>query len=272
MPFVLAYSPDENFLLVVSLGLAGLTWFGWYRALGQGPWIRRAQGLRRLLGIAPAVALLGVLAILRTAASFDVRESVPYLFQYLVLGAAWVGVAMRLTPWVGIGARADVVERGNPAAAVALAGACVGVALCYAGGNIGDGPGWWVVVFSSGLATAGFFVAWALVERLAHASDAITIDRDLAAGVRHAGFCIALGIVLGRAAAGDWESAGETLRDFGALGWPAVGLVALALAFERALRPSADTPRRSLVAAGLAPAVLELAIVLVWAVSRGAPT
>ena len=36
------------------------------------------------------------------------------------------------------------------AAVPAVVGALVGVTFCYAGGNIGDGPGWWVVVFSAG--------------------------------------------------------------------------------------------------------------------------
>jgi uncharacterized membrane protein YjfL (UPF0719 family) len=271
MLHVLAFSPDEWFLVVLSLGLACLTWILWYRALAAGPELGRARGPRTVLALAPPAALALVLAVLLTAASFDVRDSAPYLFQYLVFGAAWIGLATRFLPWLGVSARADVVERGNPAAAVALAGACVGLALCFAGGNVGDGPGWWVVAFSSGLATAAFLVAWALLEALAHPSDAITIDRDVAAGVRHAGFCAALGVVLGRAAAGDWVSAGATLRDFAALAWPALGLLALALVVERALRPSAEAPQRAVVAAGIAPAALHLALALAWAVTRGAP-
>ena len=48
----------------------------------------------------------------------------------------------------------------NAAAAMATAGATIGVTLSYAGGNIGDGPGWWVVVFSAAIATAGLFACW----------------------------------------------------------------------------------------------------------------
>ena len=40
----------------------------------------------------------------------------------------------------------------------------LGVTLCYAGGNIGNGPGWWVVVFSAGLSTVALFAAWMVLD------------------------------------------------------------------------------------------------------------
>src|SRR5688572_6833001 len=166
MPFVLAYSPDESLVLVVSSVLALLSWAWWYRDLTAVSALRRTPDVRRGLYIAPVSALFVVFVVLKTAASFDVRDSGPYLFQYAVLGAAWIGVGARTFRWLGLSPRDDVAERGNRAAAVALSGACTGLALCYAGGNIGDGPGWWVVVFASGLATAGFLVVWGLLEKL----------------------------------------------------------------------------------------------------------
>jgi hypothetical protein len=45
---------------------------------------------------------------------------------------------------------AQPLEHGNPAA-----GAILGLTLAFARGNIGNGPGWWVVVFSAGMSTLG---------------------------------------------------------------------------------------------------------------------
>src|SRR5688572_31741585 len=165
----LAYSDDEGFVVIVSLLVWALTWFLWYAGLRAGSSLRRERAPARVLAVMPLVAMAVLFVILRRWASFDVRDSSEYLFQYVMLGAAWLGVALRFAPWLGLSARDDAAERGNPAAAVALAGAMLGLTLCYAGGNVGDGPGWWVVVFSSGLATAVFFVSWAVCESRAHA-------------------------------------------------------------------------------------------------------
>jgi|SRR6185503_6477202 len=264
MLLALPLSDDEAILLTFSVIGWILTWIWWYWELRAGPMLRRERGPARALGLLPLAALGILFLILKRWSSFDVQSSPAYLFQYVALGAAWLGVGLRFFPRFGISARDDVAERSNLAAAVALSGAILGLVLCYAGGNVGDGPGWWVVVFASGLATAGFFASWAAFESAAQPSDAVTIDRDLAAGARHASFSVAQGLVLGRAAAGDWRSAGATLSDFVTNGWPALVLLALAISFERALRPTAAEPRRSLVVCGVVPGVVLLAAALTW--------
>lgn len=270
MLLALPLSKDEGLVVVVSLALAVFTWIWWYWELAAGPkaWQERTAG--RALGLVPPLALVVLYAILRNWASFDVRDSGEYLFQYVALGAAWLGLGLRFLPWLGISTRDDVAERGNRAAAVALAGALLGIMLCYAGGNVGDGPGWWVVVFSSGLATAAFFLVWYVLESAAHPSDAITIDRDVAAGVRHAAFCVTQGAILARGVAGDWKSAAATLGDLATRGWPALVVLALAIVCERGLRPTGDVPRRSLLFAGIAPGMLFVAGALGWIAWLGA--
>ncbi|NOT29654.1 MAG: hypothetical protein HOP15_04295 [Planctomycetes bacterium] len=263
------YSEDEVVVLAASLALSVATWIHWYLQLRVGPRLRRERAPSRALAIMPLVALGVLWLILKRWSSFDVRDSAAYLFQYMALGAAWLGFALLFLPRFGISARDDAAERGNPAAAVALSGALLGLCLCYAGGNVGDGPGWWVVVFSSGLSTLCLFASWAVLEWAAHPSDAITIDRDVAAGTRHAAFSIAQGLVLARGVAGDWESAPATLRDLASNGWPALVLLAVAILFERALSPTGDAPRRSLVACGLLPGAVLLAAASTWVVAFG---
>jgi uncharacterized membrane protein YjfL (UPF0719 family) len=212
-----------------------------------------------------------LLAVLRTLAAHDVRDAPPYLMLYFLMGAAWVGLFVCCIPLLGISPRDDVLERGNPAAAVAVAGALVALTACFAGGNVGDGPGWWVVVFSAGLATAALFLAWLAFEVTSGVSDAITIDRDRAAGLRLAGLLLACGAIFGRGAAGDWVSAALTLRDFASVAWLAVPLLVVAAVVERAARPTASRPQPSAVAYGFVPGLVYVSAAVLFVLQLGPP-
>lgn len=252
-------SPDELVLLVGSPIAALYFWYGWYATLGSINRLGARSPGRNLFGVVPFVAALLLSVVLRTIASFDVVNDVRYLLMYFFMGAAWVGVALRFLPFVGLDASEDVVERGNAAAAPAVGGAVLGLTLSFAGGNIGDGPGWWVVVFAAGLATAGFFLVWLALDRIGGVTETVTVDRDLAAGRRLGGFLIATGLVLGRGVAGDWVSAGATLHDFVVVAWPLLILVVAAAMIDRAARPRADQPPASAAALGALPAALYVA-------------
>ena len=252
-------SGDEVFMLIASAIVALVSWGAWYikPALVQG--VRRRPPAWRLLRLTPLLAAALLWAVLRNAASFDVRDDPRYLTFYLVLGAAWVGVWIRWLAVTGISTRDDVVERSNGSAALAVTGALFGITLAYAGGNVGNGPGWWVVVFSAALATLALFGAWILLETLTGVSDIVTVDRDPSAGFRLGGFLIACGLILGRSVAGDWVSAEATVRDFAAAAWPVIVLVIAAAIVERVARPTPEIPRPSLVAYGFIPSVFYVA-------------
>ena len=106
------------------------------------------------------------------------RDDPLYFVFYLLMGAAWVGGGARILSFFGLCARDDVIERGNRAAAAAIAGALLGITLCFAGGNIGDGPGWWVVVFCAVLSTGVLLLFWSILDRATGMADTITIDHD----------------------------------------------------------------------------------------------
>lgn len=262
-------SGDELVVLLASGFLTVWGWYAWYlppiavESLGA----RRAG--RGLLLLVPVVSLVILFALLKAAAAEDVRDDAGYLALYTLMGAAWTGTAMKLLPFVGLSPADDVVERSNGAAAVAISGALIGCTLCYAGGNIGNGPGWWVVVFSAGLATATLAVLWLLFDRFAHVVDTLTIDRDPAAGLRVFGLLSAAGVVLGRGVAGDWVSVQATLRDFTVLAWPVLALFAAAVLLEHAARPTRERPTPSVTALGVLPAGLYLAAALAYVVSLG---
>ena len=264
-------SGDELVISFCSMVVAGLTWGVWY---AQPRWIRTlrpADTARRLLDIAPILSAAVLLGVLKGLSAHDVRDDIRYLGLYFLLGAAWVGLAMFCIPLSGISARDDVLERGNASAAWVIAGAMLGITLCFAGGNIGDGPGWWVVVFSAGLATAGLFAVWLTLEALTGVSDTVTIDRDLSAGVRLGGFLVACGLRLGWAVAGDWVSVEATLRDFAANAWLVLVLLVIAAIVERVARPTPAQPVPSLFANGILPALVFIAGSLVQVLPLGIP-
>ncbi len=253
-------SEDETFALIVSLAFAAILWGLWGLDLLRVARRPGGGGERLWLVAAPVGAVALLAAVLARFSASDVRDDPVYFGFYLVMGIAWAGLGLRALAWLGLGARDDVLERGNRAAAVALAGALLGITLCFAGGNIGDGPGWWVVVFCALLATGALFFLWIVLHRLTAVADAVTIDRDAASGVRAAGFFLSAGLILGRSVAGDWEGAGPTLQDFAAQGWPVAFLLVLAVVLERLLRPSAEAPVRPVLTHGVVPALLYLGL------------
>ena len=253
-------SADEIIVTIAAL-IVGPVWWAItiFRLARVAPVRPAALGVNALT-IAVSVCGLFILFILKTFASFDVVGAPEYQFMYGVMGLAWLRLAERFFAFAGLSVRDDLIERRNAAAVPAITGALAGVTFCYAGGNIGDGPGWWVVVFSAGLATATFFAAWLLLASRGSGIDAVTIDRDPAAGVRLGAFLGACGVVLGRAVAGNWESAAQTIADFvPALPGVAI-LVVTALVVERVARPTPQRPRTPLFVFGIVPALLYFAI------------
>ena len=244
-------SADEVIVTLAAAAFGPVAWIIWFaRTSGSTLPGRGSGGLGVLAATIVACSTL-LLYVLVSWASRDVQTAIEYLFMYSVMGLAWLRLAELSFAYAGVSARDDVVERGNTAATIALSGALVAVMLCFAGGNIGDGPGWRVVVFSAALATGGLLVSWQLVAAFTSITDAVTIDRDPAAGVRLAAFLVAAGLILGRAVAGDWHSADAAVDDFLRASPAVVLLVALAIVIERIGRPTTERPRQPFVSHGL---------------------
>ena len=195
-------SEDEVFALVASCVLAGIFWIRWYRHCQAVTWLRCGVGLRLAVIAVPVACGALLWIVLRRLASHDVREAPQYLAMYFAMGAAWVGLGVRLLGLLGLSVRDDALERRNAAAAWAAAGGLIGLTLCFAGGNIGDGPGWWVVVYSALLSTGTLLLLWVILDRLTGVSESVTVERDVASGMRLGGFLAAAGLILGRAVAG----------------------------------------------------------------------
>jgi hypothetical protein len=225
-------SDDE--ILVLILGLVAILFpiFSWYGRLIAPQLAPYPGNWRTVVGLAPVAAFSVVLAALMTLAASDVRTAPVYIAFYLVIGAAWVFYATLAMSWFGISVRDDAVERRNPAAAILIICAMLSHAIIFSGANVGDGPGWWVVLITGTLAAGSWFILWFLIEMFCDAHEVITVNRDVAAAIRLGGLMLAMAVVLARAAAGDWVSLPETLVDF-QVAWPAPLLAIVGILIER---------------------------------------
>jgi hypothetical protein len=259
-------SGDELIVFVIANVLTLWIWGGHLRAaFGVQHFDRGADALRIVAGAA-LVALLGLYVVLNFWASWDVRDSAFYLFFYMALGTAMTGLALLLLDRLGLSVRDDVIERRNPAAAWVLAGAIIGAMAAFAGANIGDGPGWWVVVFCAFLSLGSLLAGWKFLDAIIPVADQITIDRSVSTALRCGGWFLASGAIFGRAAAGNWQSADQAITDFVDVGSGALVLLAAAILVEwRYYR----RPSPSGVGSALGIALLYLCSAIAYLIVRG---
>jgi hypothetical protein len=257
------FSGDEVLFMMIA-GVAGVGGiFRWIVVvLSHAPPV---NPVRSGLALLPGVCLTIVAAIIwNWADPAQVSGHIDYLILFLAGAAAWFSLTVLAVTALGIHFRYDAVEAGNRAAAISIAGAGLATSLIYAGGNIGAGPTIWTTILPAAAASLALGILWFIVDAIAHAGDAVTIDRDTASGIRIAGWAVAAAIVLGRSVAGDWTGWDATLGDFLRLGWPAAVLTAVMIAMQLRLRPSPEQPRPSgrsgLITAG---AMILLAVVYV---------
>jgi hypothetical protein len=267
------FSGDE-WMFTLFAGAAGcLGIVRWVRLISVNPPLRDSLGRsgRRWLVTLPAVCLAIVAAVIWNCADpAQVAGQVDYLILFLAGAAAWFWLTIAAVSALGIHPRYDVVEGGNRAAAISIAGAALATALIYAGGNIGAGPTIWTTLAPVAVASLALCVLWLVVETSALVSDAITIDRDQASGIRIAGWAIASSIVLGRSVAGDWTGWDSTFEDFIKVGWPAVALTAGMIAIQIRSRPSPERPHPS-ERSGLLQALAMVLVAILYVISLPPP-
>lgn len=198
---------------VVAVFLVVLIWVPWYHQAALVNPLGLPFRMRYCVFLLPVCCPALNLIVLLTLSAQDVQRDPLYIGFYLIVAAGWIGAMTLVFPCFGLSLRDDVLERGNPAALMALSGAVIGATCSFAGANVGDGPGVEAVVLSALLSSAVFFACWFAVERILSASEAITVDRNVAFATRFAGFLIALGLLAGWSVAGNWESFEGTLRD-----------------------------------------------------------
>lgn len=229
-------SEDEFIALAVHAGIACVLWGRWGLAIFRSRSMGRANIPRLTLGATVLGAIAVLFVLLRTFADAEVRDSL-YLGWYMVMGAAWVGGALFVLEFLGVRAREDAVERRNTAAASFIGWSVVGLTIAFSGANFGDGPGWWCVAVCAGIAMGTMLVLWFLVALVTPAVELITVERDEATGVRTGIFMVACGVILGRAAAGDWVDVPDAISDFVFIGWPVLAIFGAEVAIGIGTKP-----------------------------------
>lgn len=204
----------------------------WYGSSFESWPPERAKLIRNVFMFLPVISSLIILFTLGLFASFDVVGSLVYILFYLSLGYAWIYLSLIMTSlffdmsWID-----DGLNLGNNAVLAPVAGSFLAATVIYSGANIGDGPGWWCVVFAGGLGMCAWFLLCLIINRLTNIFERITIERDMSCGTRIGGYLLGSGIILGRASAGDWTSFGMTIIEF-MDGWPVLILALLVLLIE----------------------------------------
>ncbi|NLO41127.1 MAG: hypothetical protein GX115_16870 [Ruminiclostridium sp.] len=219
------------FLLSGFVACRGL--FRWYVRLAEMWPDDRNKTTKYIFGFLPVVAFAIIVFTLTVLASFDVVDSSFYILFYILLGFAWVFLGLTLVfqfldlSWID-----DVLSLSNKAALYSITGAFLGLVIIYSGANVGDGPGWWCVVFAGGFGLVAWIFLGRVVNIFTQVLERISVERDIPCGIRFGFYLLASGIILGRASAGDWTSFAMTIVEF-YVGWPVIPLTFLAIMVER---------------------------------------
>ena len=223
---------SEMILFAFSAVFVCIGMTGWYGRL-IGNWkLRKDKTVVLVFTFLPIIAIAIILYTLRYLASFDVADDFLYILFYLLLGIAWVHLGLKLIfrlfdlSWTD-----DALNNNNKAALFAISGAYVGLVFIYSGANVGDGPGWWHVIFAGGFGLAAWIILGIFIGKITQVFERITVDRDINCGIRTGFYFLASGVILGKASAGDWVSFSRTILELSA-GWPAIILALLAVIVE----------------------------------------
>lgn len=215
---------------------------GYYSVISIINWYRRLAGIwpsgqnstiKYTFGFLPVISFAIILYTLRALASFDVVGASIYILFYIFLGFAWVFIGLKLVfyffdlSWID-----DALQNKNKAALFAITGAFLGLVVIYSGANVGDGPGWWCVLFAGGLGIISWLILSLVMNKFTQVFERISEERDIYCGIRFGSYLVACGLIMGRASAGDWTSFSMTIVEF-LVGWPALPLTLLAILIER---------------------------------------
>lgn len=260
---------DISFLLVWGGIVLYILWRGWFSRLMFPGFASAHPSVRFSLLILPMMCAVFLLFVLLKYSSATVRSDRLWVSGYFVFGAAWIVGLQFVFGFLGIGMRDDVIERRNASAAWVVAGQLLASTFCFAGANIGNGQGPEVVVFCVLLSTASLLLTWVLFDWISSVSETVTIERNLAAGIRASGWLTAVGIICGASVTGDWSGTLRTLNDVVRYAWPmAIFSLGMAL-FERALRKRPAMAAQFSVRASAAIAIGSVALAVAYVCNRG---
>ena len=204
----------------------------WYRPLLSKRPLDQNKSAKYVLCLLPIGSLCVILFTLKMLASFDVVDSFIYIPMYTVLGITWLFLGVTIMSCIfDLSWLDDALNSNNKAALLAVVGGFLGLTLIYSGANIGNGPGWWCVVFTGGLGLVAWIVLGFVINSCTKTFERITVERDIGCGIRFGSYLLASGIILARACAGDWTSFYMTAVEF-IDGWSVLVLTGILILVE----------------------------------------
>jgi hypothetical protein len=150
---------DELLALLISLAIAVVGAVRWYASLFRVTSFASPARHRLALGVFPLLCIALIHEVLACCAAREVRQDATYQWLFLIGEAAWLALAAIGLLASDIHPRDDAIETRNPAAVVAMCGTWLGATLCYAGGNIGEGPTIWTTFAPAAAATLVLFLS-----------------------------------------------------------------------------------------------------------------
>jgi hypothetical protein len=250
---------SELIAMLASIVVGCIVWGRWLvRVMGVDPLVARPGGTWAVPSAIGSFTIINFV-VLRTLAASDVRSRPAYVLFYLGLGLGVSAVALKGIGLFGV-RPADISQRGNLAAATFVLLATIAAAFAYAGANIGEGPGFHVVLFCTVLSYGALLAIMSLHAAFGHTAYHVLVEHDIGTALRAGGMLIACGICLGRAVAGDWTGSQAAVADFVRHGWPAAALCGVDLAVARI---AFKQPDRAVAGAALAIVYIGLAVAYV---------
>jgi hypothetical protein len=222
----------EIFIIIGAFIFTYLFFRRWYTPLLKA-WPPERNILTKIvLTLLPIVFLALITFTLKFLASFDVVDSLFYILFYIVLGYTWMyGNLFLMTLCFDLHWPDDAIHLNNKAALAAITGEFFALAFIYAGANVGDGPGWWCVLFAGSLGVSAWVVLGFIINYCTGIFERITVERNIGCGIRFCLYQIATGAILGYGCSGDGTSFPMTVVEFKAA-WPVLPLTGIYILVE----------------------------------------
>ena len=207
----------------------------WYLPINSTFPRNSCKGARNILRILPVVSSAIMLVTLCTLAAPSVVENPFWIFYYLVIGFVWIFPAMSLTfRCFDLSWRDDVINKTQTQPAVLpVAGSVIGITLIYSGANIGDGPGWWCVIYAAGMGTVMWFILGHIIQKTTDVFSTVTIGRDKPCAIRMFAYLSASGLALAHASSGDSISFYIDIIEIAVTSLTAIPIAVLAILVEK---------------------------------------
>lgn len=208
------------FVIAAPLVLLALARLVLQRVLGSSLRVALTDHDNPAVGLAVAGYLFGVIwtisVLLGTPSSGGLWQDVLEVALYGGLGIVLLTVVSLVSCRLFLGLHVrEQLEAHNSAAAIVVGGAYVATSLTYSGALDGEGGGFWMLLLFFVLGQLALVAMTYVFRWLTGYDDVREIESgNLAAGIAQAGLLIAMGVIVGQAASGEFTTLEDSLVGF----------------------------------------------------------